>query len=140
MSIVRPPYADDETSYNSLPYNTNNSRRHSAVIFPPRISIPSGPSFPEPTISGNVIPIYTNDTFLSPHGYQNFPTSSQGATRPPPRPVFGIPLPTAPPSGPPRPGPASNHMRNDRIGVSATTGLPRARSLVSSVFSSECYW
>lgn len=129
MNLTGLPYADDETSYNSLPHNTNNLRRHSAVIPLPHISIPAGPSFPEPTISGNVIPLHTNDMFLSPYGYQDFPTSSHGATRPPPRPVIGIPLHTAPPSGPPHPGPASNHMQHGRTAVSDTVGLPRARGM-----------
>lgn len=139
MDLIGPPYADDEISYNLFPYNVNNLRRHSAVTPSPHISIPAGPSFPEPTISGNVIPLYANDAFLSPLGYEDFSTSPHGASRPPPQPISGIPLPTAPPSGPPHPGPATSHMQYGRTAVSDTTGLPQARGIVSSALTSECH-
>ncbi|CAE6522507.1 unnamed protein product [Rhizoctonia solani] len=125
MSFPRPPYADDSSS---SPYNHRPEIRTSMFVSPVATTSAAEIAFPEPIISGNVIPSFAYEGSLSapPHGYQDFLSAAQ-ANRPPKRPVPLIPAQTAPPSGWPHLGPAS-HMRYNRDALSEGE-IPRSRPM-----------
>jgi hypothetical protein len=123
MSLPRPPNAGETNNAYPSPRN-RKSRLFSAPSSPPNPP-PSGPSFPQPAISGHEVPLfsYANGTYTPPHSPDNLPP------RPPPHPN-GVPAQTAPPSGLPRLGPAAAHMQINRAGASEMT-VPQSRLPVS---------
>lgn len=137
MSSSRPPYVEDSDDAYTTPYKTRP--RYSSGLVPPPASPPSGPSFPQPTILGHDIPLfhYMSNAYAPPRTLQDLPIHST-PQRPPPQPA-GFPMRTAPPGGPPHPGPAADHMQHKRKAISETR-LPQLRTPVSYFSRGRPIW